>query len=228
MSSHGTNEADALTAATLSQLTGTTVLNCLGKQPGPPTLAGDLAQVLDLPPPVVDDLWAVLEPSLGAINTPHTDRVIETYCDKHRLDPRAITPVIGACRFLFLRGAERATPPSLLEEDIRQLLGDGGDDGDDGAVERALAVLLPHYERAASKLRAKAALEAATDHGKVVTDVKWRVDHVSHANTGEAIHVPVTMLTLRYAEGEQRGQVTLQLLPEQLEKLHQACEQALR
>ena len=44
----------------------------------------------------------------------------------------------------------------------------------------------------------------------------------------EAINMPVTILTLRYTEGDSKGQMTFQLLPEELKKLSQACEQALR
>ncbi|MBW2534195.1 MAG: hypothetical protein JRI55_22085 [Deltaproteobacteria bacterium] len=220
------SEVDRLSATALSQLTGTTVLNCLGKQPGPPTLAADLAHIIDLPDAVRDDLWSVLEPHLGAINTPHTSQAVAAYCDRHQLEPRAITPVIGACRFLFLRGAEHNTPPALIGEDIKQLLAD--EKGDDELIDAVLAIVIPCYEQAAPKLRIKAIYEALTDHGKVVTDVKWRVDNVSHANTGEAINVPVALLTLKFREGDQSGQATVQLLPDELKKLHQACEQALR
>ena len=219
-------DVDQLTAAALSQLTGTTVLNCLGKQPCPPSLAGDLAHALDLPAPVLDDLWEVIEPNLGTINTPRTDEIVASYCARHRIDPRAVTPVIGACRFLFRRGAEHNTPAALIEEDVRQLL--AGEASGAAAVEGVLASIIPCYEKAAPKLRMKAVYEALTDHGRVVTDVKWRVDNVSHADTGEDINVPVTLLTLKYREGEQSGQLTVQLLPDELNKLYQACTQALR
>ncbi len=219
-------DPDTLTAAALSELTGTTVLNCLGKQPCPPSLPDDFGHALDLPVGVRDDLWTVLEPNLGAINTPHTAEVVGSFCEKHGLDPRALTPVIGACRFLFHRGAERNTAPTMIEEDVRQLL--AKQKAEASAVEAVVAAVLPCYERAATKLRLKAIYEALTDHGRVITDVKWRVDNVSHANTGESINLPVTMLTLRYREGDQSGQMTVQILPEELKKLQQACEQALR
>jgi len=222
----GGTDVDELTAAAISALTGTTVLECLGRQPGPPSLGPDLAHVLDLPEAVRADLWSVLEPNLGAINTPHTAQVVDGFCTRHGLDPRAITPVIGACRFLFHRGAERNVPPSLVADDIRQLL--AREKPAEPALQGVLDAILPCYERAATKLRLKAIYEALTDHGRVVTDVKWRVDNVSHANTGEAINVPVTLLTLRYREGEQTGQMTMQILPDELRKLQQACEQALR
>jgi hypothetical protein len=219
-------DVDKLSAEALSELTGTAVLNCLGKQPGPPALGDDLAHVLDLPARVRDDLWSVLESNLGAINTPHTAAAVEAFCSRHALDPRALTPVIGACRFLFHRGAERNTPPSLLEADVRQLLARQKPDAD--ALEAVVGTLLSLYELAAPKLRLKAIYEALTDHGRVITDVKWRVDNVSHANTGESINVPVTLLTLRYREGDQTGQLTVQILPDELKKLLHACEQALR
>lgn len=219
-------DVDSLTAAALSQLTGTVVLNCLGKQPGPPTLGADLGHIVDLPPTVRDDLWAVLEPNLDAINTPRCARVVETYCERHGIDPRAITPVIGACRFLFRHGADNNTPTALMEEDITQLL--DGADGDEAVIDAVLVSVIPCYERAATRLRMKAVHEALTDHGRVVTDVKWRVDDIRHANSGEAINVPVTMLTLRYREGEKTGQMTVQLLQNELKLLHDACAQALR
>lgn len=220
------SDVDGLTAAALSQLTGTMVLNCLGKQPGPPALGADLSHVVDLPQAVRDDLWAVIEPNLDAINTPRSARVIDGYCERHAIDPRAVTPVVGACRFLFRRGAENNTPASLIEEDIKQLLAQA--DSDEGVVEAVLAALVPCYERAATRLRMKAVHEALTDHGRVVTDIKWRVDDVRHANGGDALDVPVTLLTLRYREGESTGQVTLQLLPNELKMLQDACAQALR
>jgi hypothetical protein len=217
---------DALSTAALSQLTGTLVLHCLGKQPAPPSLAGDLAHVAKLPSPALGELWSVLEPNLGAINTPASTRAVESFCERLGVDPHHVVPVVGACRFLFLRGAERATPASALEEDVTLLLRSAG--VGDEALGRALAHVLPCYERAASRLRGKAVEEALTDHGLVVTDVKWRVDRVSHANTGEGMDVAVTLLTLRYREGDRTGQVTLQLLPERLRELQRACELALR
>lgn len=219
-------DVDDLTAAALSDLTGTTVLNCLGKQPCPPSLGRDLAHALDLPDAVRSDLWSVLESNLGPINTPRSMQAVETFCAKHDLDPRAITPVIGACRFLFHRGAELNLPPSLVAEDVAQLL--ASEKPSEPAVRAVVDAVLPCYERAAKTLRLQAIYEALTDHGRVVTDVKWRVDTVSHANTGESINVPVTLLTLRYREGAQTGQMTMQILPDELRKLHQACEQALR
>ena len=219
-------DVDKLTAAALSQLTGTTVLNCLGKQPAPLSLGADLAHVADLPQAVRDDFWTVLEPNLGAINTPHSNAIVGDYCTKHALDPTALTPVLGACRFLILRGVENNTPPDLLEEDVRQLLEKNETSDDD--VNQTLALIIPLYQRAAPKLRMDAVYEALIDHGKVVNDIKWRVDHISHANTGEAINMPVTILTLRYNEGDNTGQITFQLLPDELKKLSEACEQALR
>lgn len=208
---------DPLSAAALSKITGTTVLNCLGKQPCPPGLPGDLAHALDLPEAVRADLWRAVEPNLGVINTERTAAAVEAFCEQHRIDPRAITPVIGACRFLFQRGAERNTPPSLLEDDLRRLL--AVRDASSPELDGVVAAILASYERAAPKLRLKAIYEALTDHGRVITDVKWRVDNVSHANTGESINVPVTLLTLRYREGEQSGQMTVQILPDELKKL---------
>jgi hypothetical protein len=219
-------DVDKLTAAALSAITGTTVLNCLGKQPCPPSLAGDLSHVLDLPDAVRADLWAVLDANMGAVNTAHSAAAVGTFCEKHGLDPRALTPVVGACRFLFQRGAERNTAPALMDEDLRQLL--AGEKADEATLSAVCACLLPYYERAARTLRVKAIYEALTDHGRVITDVKWRVDNVSHANTGESINLPVTILTLRYREGEQGGQMTVQILPDELRKLLHACEQALR
>ncbi len=217
---------DGLSAAELSDLTGATVLDCLGKQPGPPELAGDLAHALALPDAVRADLWRALEPNLGVINTERTAGLVQAFCDRHGIDPRGLTPVIGACRFLFQRGAERNTPPPRLEDDLRRLLVAKG--GEAAAIDAVVAAILACYEEAAPKLRLKAIYEALTDHGRVITDVKWRVDNVSHANTGESINVPVTLLTLRYREGDQSGQMTVQVLPDELKKLLHACQEALR
>jgi len=117
-------------------------------------------------------------------------------------------------------------PSNLLEEDIRQLL--ARESPGEAALRGVVDAVLPCYERAAKKLRLKAIHEALTDHGRVVTDVKWRVDTVSHANTGEAINVPVTLWRRRSRGGGQGGQVGRPILPEELRKLQQACEQALR
>ena len=217
---------DGLSAAALSDLTGKTVLNCLGKQPCPPELAGDLAHTLSLPDAVRADLWRAIEPNLGVVNTERTAAAVQAFCEHHSIDPRGLTPVIGACRFLFQRGAERNTPPAQLEDDVRRLLAIIGGQGD--AVDAVVSTVVTCYEHAAPKLRLKAIYEALTDHGRVITDVKWRVDNVSHANTGESINVPVTILTLRYREGEQSGQMTVQVLPDELKKLLHACQEALR
>jgi hypothetical protein len=217
---------EALTAAALSRLTGAPVLECLGRQPAPPTVASDLAQLARLSPSALERLWTALEPNLGAINTPASLRAIEAFCESHRVDPESLARAVGACRFLCLRGAERGLASTIVEQDGAILF-------ESAAVEpalrpAALACLRVCYERAFPLLRDRAVAQALTDHGRVVTDVVWRVDHVSHANTGEAIRASVTLLTLRYREGERSGQTTFQLLPEQLLQLQRACEDALR
>jgi hypothetical protein len=41
-----------------------------------------------------------------------------------------------------------------------------------------------------------------TDHGKLLVGVDWRVDSMLNSHRGQSVPSPVTMVTLRYVEGD--------------------------
>ncbi len=65
---------------------------------------------------------------------------------------------------------------------------------------------------------------ALIDHGNVLEGVDWRVDQVATSSRGGLLREPVGVITLRYRTGGKEERLTVQLVPEALHELQQACE----
>ena len=65
------------------------------------------------------------------------------------------------------------------------------------------------------------------ENGRIATAVSWRVDMVTRSSRGKGINKPVAVFTFRYAEGKREQQITLQMLPELVDELRNACSEIL-
>jgi hypothetical protein len=89
-------------------------------------------------------------------------------------------------------------------------------------------LVLAGYEPAKAQIRHEIIKSALADHGKLLTGVSWRLDAVQASERGANLRTPVAMLTLRYRDGAEAGRVTLQVLPDMMAELKDACDRILR
>jgi hypothetical protein len=193
-------------------------LRCLGGAEAPPEVVADAQRVLRLSAVAKQCLWEVLGPSLNEVPPPGMDELVAEFCRAYDVAEDDLGPAVRGCRFL-LREASRADLSHLeFAEDVAAVSG--------GSVELG-AILLAGYEGAKAHLRREILRGALGDHGKILEAITWRVDHVAASDRGQNLRIPVTLLTLRYREGDERGRVTLQLLPDAVRELKAACEKIL-
>ncbi len=193
-------------------------LHSLGGGSGPPDLAGDLCRLLRLPPEGLGKLWQVLSPCLAEKIGPETEKLLDVYCSAYGISGDDLGRAIRAARFLIQAAAKLDVPAERFAEDLAALCPDA----------RAVhEVLLAGYEPAKKQLRQAAAMAAIVGHGKLLTDVEWRLDLIQTSERGGAIRAPITMVTLHYVDGQEKGRVTLQALPDMIEKLGEMCQAVL-
>ena len=78
---------------------------------------------------------------------------------------------------------------------------------------------MSRYAASKPSLRQAILGAAITDHGKVLTNVHWRLDNVAASDRGADLQATVVYLTLEYADQPTPGRITLQLTPEGIQQL---------
>ena len=195
-------------------------LNCLRGLSGPPELREDLRQLLALPAPVRERFWEILARCLDSDPNDEEQQAIVAICREHGADPQLLALPVRGGRFLILNAARAALTKEAFVEDLARLL-------DDAALPDGIACLGTCYDRAVPVLRSAIIARTIADHGKLTDDVNWRVDKIINSEHGDGVNVPVAVLTFRYREGDRTERITLHLLPDQLNKLKDACLQML-
>ncbi len=193
-------------------------LHALGGGAAPPDVAGDLRRLLRIAPEGLGKLWQVLGPCLSDKISPETEKLLDVYCSAYGVSDDDLGRAIKACRFLIQAAAKLDVPKERFGEDLARLCPDAPVIGE---------VLLAGYDAAKKQLRQGAALAAVLGHGKAVVNAEWRIDTIETSERGGRIRQSVTILTLHYREGGETGRITLQLLPDVLERLKAMCDAAL-
>jgi hypothetical protein len=194
-------------------------LHCFGGQPAAPELLDDVRRLLALPAEARRRVWQVLGPSLPDTVAPEVDALIVRFAAAHEVDSVALARALKGCRALVRQASAGGLPPKLFAEDLMRIAG--------GSPELA-QVLLPGYERVKDELRRELLGAAVADHGKLLEDVRFRVDLLTASDRGLRVRFPAVTLTLHYREGSRREQITLQLLPEVVKQFQRMCEHVLR
>lgn len=191
-------------------------LQCLRGAAPPPALAGDVQALVALPEALRQRFWAILEPCLDRDPEGDEQAAIVSLCEAHDVDPAALLEPLRGARFLVHAAARAALTREAFAEDVERL-------ARPGEFRHALGALLPCFEQAMPRLRQRIVARTIADHGKLVEDVSWRVDKIINSEHGDGVNVAVAVLSFRYREGERSERITLHLLPEQLQKLKDAC-----
>lgn len=192
-------------------------LSCTRGEPAPQGLASDALSILGLPDAVKARFGEIVRPYLHGQPDEEQARALEAICQESDLDPQRLVPAIKAARFLITAAAHTAQSRDGFTEDLARL------DDDPRAIRQLVEVLLPTFEAQAPVLRRRSAEQTLADHGKLVEETHWRVDSIVCSDHGDGLNLPVAVVTFVYREGERRERITMQLLPEQLNALKQAC-----
>lgn len=193
-------------------------LHCLGGQAPAAAIVDDLRQFDALPIGARQRLWTVLGPSLREPLPADIGATVDAFVKAHQIEGDALVRTLKAARALIRQAILLDLSPQQLGEDLTKLSGGGTDLGE---------VILAGYARAKAWLRSELVVQTVADHGKVVEDLRWRVDMMIASQRGGKLRQPVATVTLRYRDGRGQEQLTLQLLPDTLRELRSLCDSVL-
>ncbi|MFT3772960.1 MAG: hypothetical protein QM820_46840 [Minicystis sp.] len=191
-------------------------LHSLGGQSAPPQILADLEQIVWLPPAAQDRFWDALGPALSDPVPAGIGDVLDTFCGAHGVSAETLGRAVRASRFLVREASRRSLARELFAQDLAAIR-----PGDHTLA----SVLLRGFEAARAHVRQELAARSIMAHGKLLLDVEWRLDSVTSSNHGASLRTPVAFLTLRYEENGKQETITLQALPNVLQKLEAACRQ---
>jgi|SRR5580700_4335460 hypothetical protein len=189
-------------------------LQSLGGQPAPPEVERELALVLDLPPSARARFWEALGPCLVEPLPDTVEARLDAFCAAHEAPAELLARALKASRFLVWQASSRGLSREAFAADLASL----------SPSPELANVLLAGYDAARAQVRRELLRGALLDHGNVLDGVDWRVDHVATSSRGGVLREPVGVITLRYRAGGSPERLTVQLVPEALRELHQACE----
>lgn len=191
-------------------------LHCLGGRVAPDDIAIGLRTWLMLPAPCRERYWDVLLPNLAPEANDVITARVRQLVQEIGVTSEQLRPSLKACRQLFRNGARLGVSPTRFGEDCAALLGD----------ELELRSLLQTwYEQALPLLRKELEESTLLEHGNVMTDLSWRVSMITHSSRGTSINRGVASLTFDYLDGKQSRRFTLNLTPEMVALLRDACEE---
>lgn len=194
-------------------------LHCFGGKPAEPGVEEDVRCIGDLPPRARERLWDALGPSLVEPLDPKAiEARFNAFVKAHEARAEPLARVLRAARMIVRQAAVLDVGAKQLAEDMAAL------NGGDPSFAKAI---MPGYESAKRLLRSELAKAAIADHGKVLEDIKWRVDLVSTSDRGVGLKLPVLMLTLHYRDNGREEQLHLQVLPNVAQKLRAVCDHLL-
>ena len=125
-------------------------------------------------------LWDVLGPSLLSETVPpEAARKLDVFAAQHGVEPGDLARAIKAARSLLRGAAKLKLQRDAFQLDLSLL----------AAGEGAKAALLGQYEEAVIRLRRQAAIDEIANHGKLLTDVDWRVDRIGDTKKAKSLDV---------------------------------------
>jgi hypothetical protein len=192
------------------------LLYSLNGSPAPADLGQGLSACLELPadvaPKIADVVFACLEP----VSPDQLRNRIGRHCRRLELDEEIVSRTVLAARFLLHAAAETNASPEDVGKDLSAL--------GCGAVAEWL---VPLYAHVVGELRRDIARSALTMHGRVLTQIDWRMDTVGSTNRGRELNLAVAMVTLHYIDGKEEGRMTVQMLPDMVNEMRRVCDQLL-
>lgn len=202
-------------------------LHCLSGGLAPGDLPPAIKALLTLDETLHEQLHPLLVPLLGLAPDAQVDQRLVELCQRLEQPVAHLGNSLKSARFLLRMAAARDLDDEHFCDDLRRLFVVGDADADAARYSSLEALLLPIYRAARPALRQEIALEALSAHGKVLSSIQWRIDQLAATDMGQAIDLPVTLLTLHYQDDDRSDRITLQLLPQMLQQLRAVCDQLL-
>jgi hypothetical protein len=190
-------------------------LNCFGGHPPPPLVKEGWRQLAGFPHAAWEPFWLLLAPVLLQPGSPANQSLVAMLCKGHGIQPEAMLEAIASCELLL----KQAAAMDLTEDQFRldlEILG--------GGPSELTQFIRPRFPEAKQVLRSQILMDSLAAHGKVMTDLEWRLDQVMHSSKGNHLSTEIVLLTLHYQEGRSPGTVTLQLTQEAARMLRRFCD----
>jgi hypothetical protein len=144
------------------------------------------------------------------------ERVLEgmlaAFCDAHDVEPGTVLAALKASQFLLQRSAALDLDPELFTDDLQKL-----SSGDTAGLRLVASRYLPLKQR----IREHLLEQSLADHGSVLVDLDWRVDHIASIGRAVNLNKPVVFLTLQLRDAEKSERITVQLTPRSIRLLRQ-------
>ena len=191
-----------------------TPLRCLGGEPAPEELAGDVFSLSQLPAGARADLWSVLGPSMPDPLPSTAETALDAFCEKHAVDPDHLGRVVRAARFVVRAAALRGLDERALAADLAALTPDA----------EAVATLLAGYPRARTLLGEGALKRALDVYGDTLVGVDFRVDRLLGSGDSPWLDAPVALFSLELRTREGARPLRFQADLEGVRALRAACE----
>jgi len=190
-------------------------LNCLKGQPAPAIVTAGWKQLTRFSELARKAFWTLLAPVLLMPDHAANQNLIAIFCKEHEIAPDAALAVVGCCEVLLKQASALDLTVGAFRQDLLSLSDDGGD---------LAEFVSSRYPEAKKELRQKILMEALAAHGKVMTDLEWRLDKVQHSSKGNHLNTDIVLLTLHYREGQNQGAITLQLTHKAAQNLRNFCD----
>lgn len=193
-------------------------LQCLGGEPPPAELAGDISAVSMLSEAARDELWSALGPSLPDPLPVEAEAQLDAFCARHGVNPDHLGLVLRACRFLLRAAFARGMNEAQLQDDLRKLTRD----------EQVIAAIASGYERARRSLTEHALQRALDLHGDSLRGIDFRVDQIKSTRDAPHLDAFVANIALELGRGGDRRTVSFQADLAAVGALKDACEEIQR
>jgi hypothetical protein len=184
----------------------------------PEQLRAELCSVLQLPEGALRAFWMLLSLALYDVPPRDLDQQVARFAEEHDVEPKVMAGALRAHRFLLREAGKRDLTEEQYADDLATIA------GDEERARRLQMVLLPGFEPAMERVKQEIVTGGIADHGKVLTRVKWRVDSMLASDRGSSEARRIGMLTIGYREGAREDRITLQVLPDGLQALYDACK----
>lgn len=177
-------------------------LHCCQGEPAPDGVVEGWAHLLSLRTSAQQAFVELLTTSIVEPDERALEAMLARFCESHDIEPGAVLGALTACQFLLQRSAALDLEAHLFMDDLQKLSPD-----DAGGLRLIASRYLPLKQR----IREHLLEQSLADHGRVLVDLDWRVDHVTSTDRAVNLDTPVVFLTLRLRDAERDERVTMQL-----------------
>ena len=192
-------------------------LRCLGGRGAPPELLRDANLVTSFPSTAQRAFWMLLVPTLPDEPDPSLQGQLEAFARQHELGAEPLSRALRAHRFLLREAATRHLPKEDFAADLVDVA------GGELPGRRLFEAIMPGYDLGCQSLMRERVGAALAAHGTLLERVDWRLDEMVLGPHGSIDGARVGLPPCTPVAGARRDRLTLQVLPDTLERLETAC-----